>query len=116
MLNKKRKGLIKPGDLYFIQIGKAKIKIDLHTLDYIESFENYCKYYLNQKPHLSSITLKEIEASFCKTEFIRIHRRFIIPLRKIDKIQDNQVYIKNAVLPIGNTYKEEFFKIINGLN
>jgi DNA-binding LytR/AlgR family response regulator len=113
---KKRKGFIKPGDLHFLQIGNTKIRVDLHTLDFIQSLGNYCKYYLNQKPHVSSITMKEIEESFCKTEFIRVHRKFLIPLRKIDKIIDNEVYIKEFIIPIGDTYREEFFRIINGLN
>jgi DNA-binding LytR/AlgR family response regulator len=44
---------------------------------------------------------------------MRIHRSYILPLDRIQYIEGNQVFIdKKTSLPLGETYRERFFKIL----
>ena len=45
--------------------------------------------------------------------FYRIHRSFIINFLQVDVIEKDKVFIKNNKLPIGEVYKERFFKAVN---
>ena len=39
-------------------------------------------------------------------DFIRIHKSYIIPISKVEKIEGNQITIDDAKLPIGRHYKK----------
>ena len=74
------------------------------------------KIHLTDKPHpiLSLMSMKGLEESLPSTKFIRIHRSFIIQKNKIDSVSKNRVMIGDKELPIGESYKEEFNKIVDG--
>lgn len=92
------------------------IKIDLQHIDYIQSWGNYVKVFSGDKIHLSSITTTEIERKLDKSQFIRIHKSYIVGLDKIRKIKGNQVYLGlGVILPLGNTYRREVIEKVAGL-
>ncbi len=47
-----------------------------------------------------------------QNEFIRVHKSFIVPKKKIDTIKGNSLMISEKEIPIGLTYKESFKKIM----
>lgn len=42
--------------------------------------------------------------------FLRIHRSYIVSSAKIDYVEGNHIKIGNVLLPIGSSYREDFFK------
>ena len=73
------------------------------------------KIHLSDRPHpiLSLMSMKGLEETLPSTKFIRIHRSFIIQKSKIDSISKNRVTIGNKELPVGESYKQEFNKVID---
>jgi hypothetical protein len=63
----------------------------------------------------SGTTIPWLPNFVCCSLFVQIHRSFVISLKKIDKIQDNHVFIENYKISIGANYKEVLLKIIEGL-
>jgi DNA-binding LytR/AlgR family response regulator len=61
--------------------------------------------------------MKSIESQLPSKHFKRVHRSYIINVKKIDRIEDNEIYIKNSEglknIPIGKAYKEKFMNDIN---
>jgi DNA-binding LytR/AlgR family response regulator len=53
--------------------------------------------------------MKEIMEKLNSTEFIRVHRSFILPFSKIEAVRGNTIFIGDQEFPIGRTYAEEFF-------
>jgi DNA-binding LytR/AlgR family response regulator len=58
-------------------------------------------------------TLKHLKESLPKQDFVQTHKSYIIALKHIDKIDNQSVWINNSELPIGNTYKKEFYEEIS---
>ncbi len=56
------------------------------------------------------ITFNALENLLPKTQFIRLHRSFLINKDKISKIDGNRVFIGQFEIPIGANYKEFFFR------
>lgn len=57
--------------------------------------------------------MKDVEERLPERLFMRIHRSYILPLDRIQYIEGNQVFIdKKTSLPLGETYRERFFKIL----
>lgn len=58
-------------------------------------------------------TLKKIQQSLPEENFIKIHKSYIVALNKIEKTDNFEVWINRKDLPLGDTYRTEFFKKIN---
>ncbi len=99
----------------FVKADHKLIRILFKDILYIEGWKDYVKIHLKNKPHpiLSLMSMKGLEETLPPTKFIRIHRSYIIQKNKIDSISKNRVKIGDKELPIGESYKEEFNKIID---
>ena len=106
---------IKQEEQMFVKADHKLIRILFKDILYIEGWKDYVKIHLKDKPHpiLSLMSIKGLEESLPSSRFIRIHRSFIIQKNKIDSISKNRVTIGNKELPIGESYKQEFNKVID---
>lgn len=99
----------------FVKADHKLIRILFNDILYIEGWKDYVKIHLADRPHpiLSLMSMKGLEETLPSTRFIRIHRSFIIQKSKIDSISKNRVSIGNKELPVGESYKQEFNKVID---
>lgn len=95
------------GDTIYIKEGHEQTKVKLHDILYLEALKDYTLIVTNRKRHcvLSSIGALLKESHF--QSFIRIHRSFAVQKHFIQKINSQDVELKNNVLiPIGRSYKD----------
>ena len=99
----------------FVKADHKLIRVLFKDILYIEGWKDYVKIHLEGQPHpiLSLMNMKGLEETLPSTKFIRIHRSFIIQKNKIDYISKNRVVINKKELPIGESYKADFIKIID---
>jgi len=84
------------------------IKIMLSAIEYLESMEDYVKIHLeNLPPVLTLMPLKKMMEKLPAQEFKRIHRSFIIPVKKVKSVQNRKVQLRTIELPISSSYVEE---------
>jgi len=101
-------------DFIFIK-GDTKnkfIKVNYDEILYIEGLKNYVSVYTATQRIITYQALRELEVDLPKPPFYRVHKSYIISLEKIKMIDGNTVYINEQAIPIGDTYKEEFFKVV----
>ena len=98
----------------FVKADHKLIRILYKDILYIEGWKDYVKIHLKDKPHpiLSLMSMKGLEETLPASKFIRIHRSFIIQKNKIESISKNRVMVGDKELPIGESYKEDFNKLI----
>jgi DNA-binding LytR/AlgR family response regulator len=93
--------------------------INPNDILYIESLENYAVFFLFSERHTVHFTLKALTSKLPSEIFYRIHRSYIINIKKIRSIKGNTVEIgtKNGVqsLPLGKSYREKLFNDLNVL-
>jgi DNA-binding LytR/AlgR family response regulator len=85
-------------------------KVALDDIQYIEGLKEYVSYFTKEKRIIVLQSLKSIEETLPADRFIRIHRSYIVPIRKIKTLDGNQVQIGDKLIPIGRSYKEEVLK------
>ncbi|PIA77796.1 DNA-binding response regulator [Gaetbulibacter sp. 4G1] len=91
-------------------------KVSLKDILYIESLKNYVSIHLTDKQIITYSTLKYFETELPKNKFIKIHKSYVVSIQNIIKTDTLSVYISNGNnLPIGDTYKKQFFEAINKL-
>ncbi|RED24889.1 LytTR family two component transcriptional regulator [Flavobacterium cutihirudinis] len=98
----------------FIRADYSLIKILFSDIRYIEGLDDYLKIHIqNQKTVVARMTLKAILQKLPETEFIRVHRSFIIPVSKIEKIRNKIIFIEQAEIPVSSSYEDAFFKLLD---
>ena len=100
-------------DFIYVKENKKAVKIHFNEILYIESDKDYVKIYTNEKMHLCRQTISSIEALINKNEFVRIHRSFIVPIKKIKSYTHELVEINKKELPIGKFYLNHFLKLMD---
>lgn len=99
----------------FIRADYSLIKILFSDILYIEGLDDYLKIHIqNQKTVVARMTLKAILQKLPETEFIRVHRSFIIPVSKVSKIRNKIIFIDQTEIPISASYEEAFFALLDG--
>ncbi|MEN2414585.1 LytR/AlgR family response regulator transcription factor [Flavobacterium mesophilum] len=98
----------------FIRADYSLIKILFSDILYIEGLDDYVKIHIqNQKTVVARMTLKAMLQKLPDTEFVRVHRSFIIPISKVEKIRNKIITIDTAEIPISASYEEAFFELLD---
>jgi len=94
----------------FLNVDKTLHKIVLDDILYIESDRNYITIVTNEKKLSYIDSLKNWTSKLPKNQFIQVHKSFIINGHFVQKISGNEVYIAQAKIPIGRTYKQNLLQ------
>jgi DNA-binding LytR/AlgR family response regulator len=98
----------------FIRADYSLIKILFSDILFIESLDDYLKIYIqNQKTVVARMTLKAILQKLPVPEFIRVHRSYIVPISKIEKVRNKIIYINQQEIPVSVSYEAAFFSLLN---
>ena len=96
--------------------GDAKNKyyqVEISNITHIEGLRNYLAIY--QKDGKKIVTLqsmKAMEEELPSDRFIRVHKSFIINMDHVEMVEGNSVKIGEKQLPIGGSFRSNFFKRI----
>ncbi|GAB3935308.1 LytR/AlgR family response regulator transcription factor [Mucilaginibacter myungsuensis] len=87
-------------------------KVDLNDLLYIEGMRDYRCLQLPDRRILTLQTFTELEKELSPALFCRVHKSFIVSLNKIESVERDRIKIKDALIPISETFRENFYKRI----
>lgn len=100
-------------DSIFVKANNQAIRLLLSDILFFEADDDYVKIEALSGKYYLSTTMKELEENLSGKGFARIHRSYMIPLNKVERIINNTVIIKTHKLPISNTYKSSLLSKIN---
>ncbi len=94
-----------PNNFMFVRSDRKMIRINFVDIDYIESLSDYLKIHTLTNPIVIRETISNIEKELPDSDFIRIHRSFIISLAALNSYTNEYVEIKGKAIPISRSYK-----------
>lgn len=95
----------------YIKADYSTYKIAIADILFIEGLDDYLKIQLeNAKPIVARMTMKSMVEKLPARDFIRVHRSFIVPLRRIENVRNKVIALSENEIPIGSSYEAEFFK------
>jgi len=100
----------------FVKSEYKIVKIILADILFIESLKEYVSIHTIKGKVITLQTMKKMEEVLPVSHFSRVHKSFIVARDKIDSIERKRIFIKTHVIPIGETYDEAFFKLLNNNN
>lgn len=98
-------------NIIYVRSEFSMYKIFTKDILLVEGLADYLKIHLkDRKPIVTRMTMKAIYEKLPRTDFMRIHRSFIIPVDRIFSVRNHVVFLSDIEIPIGKTYLEEFFQ------
>jgi DNA-binding LytR/AlgR family response regulator len=103
-----------PNDYIFVKAGQRgkMLKIDLDDIDFVEAMNNYVAFHRGTQKTLAYLSLKELEERLPNSQFMRVHKSFIVALMQISSMENNELVLKKLPkrIPIGANYKDAFME------
>lgn len=97
----------------FLKIGRQFGSIEFDDILYVKADLAYCMIYMKSKAIKVNYKISELEAILPMDLFRRIHKSYVVPIRKITHFDAFHVYIGTNVVPMGKTFRSLLFKELN---
>lgn len=88
------------------------LKLRYADILYVEGLKNYVSIVVPGQRVITYLTLRELEAQLPRPPFVRVHKSFIISLDHLRMVDGHLLHIGNEAITVGETYREEFFRLI----
>ena len=105
----------KEPQLQFVKTSLGLERINTDDILYLEANDYYAFLHFEDKKILASSTLKQLEQDLALPFLCRIHRSYVVNLRKVERIVGNELEIGKTRLPISRSQKEKFLEKIHVL-
>lgn len=102
-----------PSSLIFVKVESRLERVTLREIIFIEGMRDYRKIHAADRRLLTPQTFAEFERQIPPDIVCRVHKSYMVSLDKIDSVEKGHVRIKERVIPISETYREQFFRFIN---
>ena len=108
-------------DSLFLKTDYKIVRIKIGDIRHIEAMSEYLRIYLDSRksPLVILLSMKKMEERLPKSWFMRVHRSFIINLKRIIKVRKGRIIIEGekdgdcVEVPIGDNYKDTLMDYIN---
>lgn len=109
-----RKNTTKDSDTtyIFLKADRKLHKIFLSDILFIEGLNNYLKIHTHRQMLVVREKMCDMDVILPEKQFLRVHKSFIVSLKEIEYAEDNFIVMGKHRIPIGETYRQAFYKRI----
>ncbi len=108
--------LSKEDNTLFVKTEYKVVRININDIKYVESMSEYVRIFVEgeEKPVMTLMSLTKLEERLPATYFMRVHRSYIVNLRKVTEVSRLRIIFDGKTyVPVGDNYKEKFLEYIN---
>jgi DNA-binding LytR/AlgR family response regulator len=102
-----KKSAAEAGDYFFIKADSKLVKVSFNDILFVEALQNYVVVHTQEKKLITYLTFKSVEEYLPSSQFIKVHKSFIVSATKIDSIEGNDIRIGQHQIPISRNLKDE---------
>ncbi len=95
-----------------IKSGYTLHKVKYKNILCIESDSEYVVYHTTSKRIMSHQSLKTLEKNLPKSQFIRVHRSYIINKTHVTQLKGRDLFVGNKRIPVSDSYYESVKKAL----
>lgn len=102
-------------DIIFVKSNSRLVKVKTKDIFFIEALKDYVVINTANARYTIHSTMKDIEKKLSPSDFIRVHRSFIVRIDKIVAIEQPNLILEDdkKPIPIGGSYKDDLVKRLN---
>jgi DNA-binding LytR/AlgR family response regulator len=95
----------------FVKSERRYMKVSYDEILFIEGLKDYVIIQTENKRIITKMYLRTIHELLPQKMFFRINKSYVVNLNRIESFDNNDVFIKEHEIGIGNAYKDAFYKI-----
>lgn len=103
-------------DFFFIKCDHVFEKVHFNDVLYVEAMQNYCILHTPARKLMAYITLSGLENKLPTSNFMKVHKSFIVSLDKITALDGNDLFINKVQIPVSRSLKDEVMSRVMGDN
>lgn len=100
-------------EFIFVKTENRLEKIMLNEIIYIEGMRDYRRIHTINKKIMTLQNFSEFEKLIPASVVCRVHKSYMVALSKIESVERGRIKVGDQLIPISDTYKDEFFQLIN---
>lgn len=93
-------------DFLLIKADRKTHRLKLSDILYIQSMKEYVMYYTDEEKIMTLGSLKSLEDRLPASDFIRIHKTYIVAKKRVKSLEGNTLHLDGLSLPIGGSYRQ----------
>src|SRR5574344_1410762 len=91
----------------FVKSDYQNVRIPTKDIHFIEGFDDYIRIHVDTgKSIYTLMSLKSMLEKLPENEFIRVHRSYIVPINRFQRVFNQLIQLGNKDIPIGKSYIE----------
>ena len=116
-IDKVQRMIVKKGEtagkiFFFVKTGNRLEKIFFDDVLYIEGMRDYRKVHTTFKKIMTLETFAGFEKEISARILCRVHKSYMVAINKIDSVEKDRIYIRDMVIPVSETYRQQFYEAI----
>lgn len=103
-------------DAIFLKTEYKIVRVNIANIQYIEAMSEYLRIFQGEgtRPIIVLLSMKKMEERLPSSSFMRVHRSYIINLKRIKEVSKNRIVLVDDIdIPIGDSYRDQFNAYIN---
>ena len=96
----------------FVKTEYRMQRVDFKDILYIEGLKEYLIIKMITGRVITLQSFKHMEEMLPSSNFIRVHKSYMVALDKIEFIERNRIKIADKLIPVGDTYKKVFYEAL----
>ncbi|WP_199538095.1 LytTR family DNA-binding domain-containing protein [Emticicia sp. C21] len=93
-----------------IRVDGDWLRVEMEEIKYAQSWGNYVKIFTDSHIYLTALTLSELDQRLPNSQFVRVHKSYLVSIKRVTRISGNALYINDISLPVGLTYRRELLE------
>ncbi len=102
-------------DFFFVRSERKMVKVNFDEILYVESLSDYIKICTQNNTIITRETITNVEAKLPSQQFLRVHRSYIVSLKRIDSYTNEFIEITQKAIPISRKYKDVVLKKLENM-
>jgi DNA-binding LytR/AlgR family response regulator len=104
---------LKEDEFIFIRDSNIVRRLKLDKILYAEAMGDYVKLYTPEKFYAIHTTLRAVEERLPGSDFLRVHRSYLVAVNKIDSMEGGVLIVNGKPLPVADAYRSTLNKRMN---
>jgi DNA-binding LytR/AlgR family response regulator len=104
-------------DYIFVNVDYSLLKVVFSDIMFVEGLKDYIRIQLksSSKQVITRMSMKAMEEALPASQFIRVHKSYIVSLASLTAVRKNSVFIGTIEIPVSDSYPDAL-TIITGRN
>lgn len=95
---------------FFIRSEGKLVRLRIDDILFLEAADDYVWFITEKQKYITKNTIRSLEDKLDDAQFMKIHRKYIVNVSKIEDILENEVIVNGTHIPLGKNVRGDVMK------